>query len=113
MPWKDFINELGRFLKLTACVNFSSAQRWVSTAPVSELIENHMDLLEGTNLSVNVRCLKSLVADKLKTSQGVILDSDEEVVGLEKFGNVMSWFGPMKIPNSPSEETVLDKVGEK
>jgi hypothetical protein len=95
---------------LTSCVNFSSAQRWVSTAPVSELIENHMDLLEGTNLSVNVRCLKSLVADKPKTSQGVILDSEEEVVGLEKFGNVVSWFGPMKIPNSPNEETLLDNV---
>lgn len=72
-----------------------------------------MDLLEGTNLAVNVRCLKSLVADKPKTSQGVILDSEEEVVGLEKFGNVMNWFGPMKIPNAPNEESILDNVREK
>jgi hypothetical protein len=48
--------------------------------------------------------------DKPKATSGVTLDSEDEVVTLERFGDVMNWFGPLKIPQPGEKTTILDKV---
>jgi hypothetical protein len=40
----------------------------------------------------------------------VTIDKEEEFVTLDRFGDILNWFGPLKIPQQGETTTILDKV---
>jgi hypothetical protein len=72
-----------------------------SSMEIEEVEEGSEDL--------NIKCLKAMLAEKPKPTEGVVLEQAEDVVHMEKFGKILEWFGPMFDPNSRSI-TMLDRI---
>eukprot|EP01097_Dermamoeba_algensis_P001374 TRINITY_DN1518_c0_g1_i1.p1 TRINITY_DN1518_c0_g1~~TRINITY_DN1518_c0_g1_i1.p1 ORF type:complete len:568 (+),score=89.75 TRINITY_DN1518_c0_g1_i1:247-1704(+) len=44
---------------------------------------------------LNIKCLKSILAEAPKANYGLVIANEDELVRLEKFGEVLNWFGPL------------------
>jgi len=69
-----------------------------------------MDIeIEESDDDLNIKCLKAILAEKPKPTEGVILEQADEVVHIEKLGKILDWFGPICDPTTRSI-TMLDKI---
>jgi len=64
---------------------------------------------DDENISFNFKCLKAVLAEKPKPSEGVVKQDAEEMVNLEKFGRILEWFGPIIDPLS-REISFFDRI---
>jgi len=72
---------------------------------VKEEYAKRPHLLEFANTSdddipFNLRCLKMVLAEKPKNVGGLNIESNDEVVSMENWGKILSWFGPLVVRGS-------------
>eukprot|EP01095_Lingulamoeba_sp_RSL-Kostka_P005619 TRINITY_DN1702_c0_g2_i1.p1 TRINITY_DN1702_c0_g2~~TRINITY_DN1702_c0_g2_i1.p1 ORF type:complete len:564 (+),score=180.30 TRINITY_DN1702_c0_g2_i1:100-1791(+) len=67
--------------------------------------QKSMQLIEDI-ADVKLLCLKALIAEK---PQGAVIDEDDEIVTMERFGNILEWFGPLVDPKT-QQVIILDTV---
>jgi serine/threonine protein kinase len=109
--WTVFVDEFAKLLNLTSFLS-PTEPKAILQSPISDLLQNVPRVFAGTNIEVNLRCLKFLLVEKPKVTSGVTLDNEEEIVTVERFGDILNWFGPLKIPQEEDTSTILDKIRE-
>jgi len=82
VPWNEFINAFCNLLSLLPD-NFHQMQ-------LSEILSTCPELLKNSTIEIDIKCFKALVAEKSK--KHLDQDSQELVVPIEKFGNLLKWF---------------------
>eukprot|EP01120_Amphizonella_sp_Union-15-10_P007506 TRINITY_DN2538_c0_g1_i1.p1 TRINITY_DN2538_c0_g1~~TRINITY_DN2538_c0_g1_i1.p1 ORF type:complete len:499 (-),score=110.21 TRINITY_DN2538_c0_g1_i1:204-1700(-) len=79
------------------------ARKFCALLAESDLNLSLMDVF-STDLKIQgLKCLKTIVTHNTQQTQ-------EEVVSLEKFGKILTWFGPIFDPRDSTEQTFLDRV---
>jgi hypothetical protein len=58
--WTEFLDEFAKLLKLTSFLS-TNYPKAIATAPISDLLENNPELFTGTEIPLNINCLKSLL----------------------------------------------------
>jgi len=106
VAWTDFLNAFSRFLDLIPATH--------KQFPMTYLLQNFPMLFQNSAVELEIRCLKAILAEESKT-QGIATtatDSDESlVVNIEKFGNILKWFGPLvQSPFPPDGLSILTKI---
>eukprot|EP01094_Clydonella_sp_ATCC50884_P010174 TRINITY_DN1974_c0_g3_i4.p1 TRINITY_DN1974_c0_g3~~TRINITY_DN1974_c0_g3_i4.p1 ORF type:complete len:483 (-),score=174.14 TRINITY_DN1974_c0_g3_i4:1872-3320(-) len=127
VPWAEFVEEFLQLLKqynyppneiLPAQISHSmiqSASTWqlreFSTRSVSNanLVREEFERREHAGLmdpmeqegdhETEVKCLQAILMQKDERSEGMS-GSNEGVVGMERFGQILEWFGPIVDPGS-------------
>jgi hypothetical protein len=92
--WRDFVNLFGEFICLTT----------PGSLPIMDLIAINHHRIKDTAIPLDIRCLKAVLGEP-PTQSGLVPDYEEEVVHLERFGQVCDWFGPLK-----SNFSILERV---
>jgi len=72
--------------------------------PIAYILAQHPEVLDE-KLRLDIECLKIVLADVSKNQS-----EDNFVVFSEKFGNVVSWFGPLQLKPFPNGVSILDKI---
>jgi hypothetical protein len=58
--WTEFVDEFAKLLKLTSFLS-ATHPKSIATAPVSDLLENNPQVFAGTDIELNIKCLKVLL----------------------------------------------------
>lgn len=83
VPWGDFLNHFARAMQV---VN--------TNVPMTDILAVRRDLIEGTSIELDIKCLKAVLVEETKKSP----DSGEEaMVNVENFGSILHFFGPLKV----------------
>jgi len=87
VPWNDFLNAFSKLLRLLP---------QNANMPLSYVLSHAREIIKDTTVEIDIKCLKAILADE----QG---NNDESIVSLEKFGNILRWFGPLN-------NTILQRI---
>jgi len=102
VPWSDFIDAF--------CRHFSLLPDELQNHRVTYLLTKHPEALEATTLPLDLKCLRSILADEGKV-RSLSESQDESVVSIEKFGSILQWFGPLTVrPFPPDGLNILERV---
>jgi len=98
VPWSDFLNAFGKLLRLLPTQHSNLPLTWVLTHKPEVL-------KDSPTLEIDVKCLKAILADESKKGSE---NEDDSLVSLEKFGNILKWFGPLV--NAQDTQNILVKI---
>uniref|UniRef100_A0A6B2L1X7 Non-specific protein-tyrosine kinase n=1 Tax=Arcella intermedia TaxID=1963864 RepID=A0A6B2L1X7_9EUKA len=79
VDWIEFMNAFAVELHLLT-----------NRTPIMTLYNSKSPVLEGTDIPVNIKCLKALLAEPISPDVSTL------VVSLELFGKAIGWFGPLE-----------------
>lgn len=99
VPWNDFLNAFSKLLNLVPSQN--------ANLPMSYILTHCPEVLRDSNLELDIRCLKSILAEEPKTHHNQP-NHEELVVSLEKFGEILKFFGPLLGP--ANENNILYRI---
>jgi len=93
VDWPDFMNALSQELQLIQ-----------NRTPIMKLFESNSPILEGTVIPKNIVCLRAILVEQSNTERPT------DVVKLETFGKVISWFGPLVPSTNDKDGLFLDRI---
>lgn len=94
VTWTEFLDEFARMNHLVP-VEYSHY-------PISYIFANFPQLFKGSATEINLKCLKAILAEESKNKVG---ESEVDfVVTIEKFGNILKWFGPIVLSHGGIDE---------